>query len=137
MRGIRIPETGRARALRKSQTDAEALLWSRLRGRRLNGLKFVRQEPIGSYFADFVCRELDLVVEVDGATHSTESERRHDERRTEVLRARGYRVVRLANEDVFRNLDGALETIVAAIAQAAEIPSPRARGEGEDEGPGG
>ena len=106
-------------------------------GRRLNGLKFVRQEPIGSYFADFVCRELDLVVEVDGATHSTESERRHDERRTEVLRARGYRVVRLANEDVFRNLDGALETIVAAIAQAAEIPFSRARGEGEDEGPGG
>jgi very-short-patch-repair endonuclease len=108
--------------LRRAQTDAEAMLWNRLRRRGLNGLKFVRQEPIGSYFADFVCREIDLIVEVDGATHSTESERRHDERRSEVLRARGYRVVRLANEDIFRNLEGALETILAAIGEAAESP---------------
>ena len=57
MRGSRIPETRRARVLRQSQTHAETVLWRALRGRSLGGLKFVRQEPIGPYFADFVCRD--------------------------------------------------------------------------------
>ena len=74
MRGLRIPETRRARTLRADAPSAEALLWSRVRARRLGGFKFVRQEPLGPYFADFCCREEKLVVEVDGATHSTEAE---------------------------------------------------------------
>ena len=85
MRGSRIPETRRARVLRRSQTQAEASLWRALRGRGLDGLKFVRQEPIGPYFADFVCRDKRLVVEIDGATHSTDEELRRDSRRTEFL----------------------------------------------------
>jgi very-short-patch-repair endonuclease len=115
MRGSRIPETRRARVLRQSQTQAEAVLWRALRGRRLDGLKFVRQEPIGPYFGDFVCRDEKLVVEIDGATHSTEAELRNDARRTEFLCAHGYRVVRFANEDIYRNLDGVLETIYARV----------------------
>ena len=130
MRGIRIPETGHARQLRKAQTEGERLLWLRLRGRGLNGHKFVRQAPIGPYFADFACRDFGLIVEVDGATHSNESERRHDERRTDFLNARGYRVVRVANDDVFHNLDGVLETILLAISEASTNRSPGARGEG-------
>ena len=88
MRGSRIPETRRARVLRQSQTRAETVLWRALRGRSLGGLKFVRQEPIGPYFADFVCRDKRLVVEIDGATHSTDEELRRDTRRTEFLRGR-------------------------------------------------
>ncbi|MGA8584464.1 MAG: DUF559 domain-containing protein [Roseiarcus sp.] len=78
MRGSQIPETRRARVLRQSQTHAEASLWRALRGRGLDGLKFVRQEPIGPYFADFVCRDKRLVVEIDGATHSTDEDLRGD-----------------------------------------------------------
>ena len=118
MRGSRIPETRRARVLRQSQTQAEAVLWRALRGRRLDGLKFVRQEPIGPYFGDFVCRDEKLVVEIDGATHSTEAELRNDARRTEFLRGNGYRVVRFSNEDVYRNLDGVLDTIYAALNES-------------------
>jgi len=86
-----------------------------LRARGLNGFKFVGQEPIGPYFVDFVCREATLVVEADGATHSTDDEIRGDERRASFLRAQGYRITRVGNDDVYRNLDGVLETILAAI----------------------
>ncbi len=74
MRGLPMHEVKRARELRRAETSAEAKLWNHLRARRLNGFKFVRQEPIGPYFADFVCREEKLIVEVDGATHGMPEE---------------------------------------------------------------
>ncbi|RVL14378.1 endonuclease domain-containing protein, partial [Sinorhizobium meliloti] len=69
MRGANERKTERARGLRQSDNDAEALLWSELRDRRLNGFKFVRQVAVGPYFADFACRDERLVVEVDGSQH--------------------------------------------------------------------
>jgi very-short-patch-repair endonuclease len=115
MRGSQISQARRARVLRKNQTAAESQLWRALRGRRADGFKFVRQEPIGPYFADYICRKEKLIVEIDGATHSTESELQHDLRRTDFLRAQGYRIIRVTNEDVYRNLDGVLETILAKL----------------------
>jgi very-short-patch-repair endonuclease len=115
MRGSRPYETNRSRTLRKNQTSAEKRLWEKLRGRKLNGYKFVRQEPVGPYFADFLCRERALVVEVDGATHSTEEEIAHDQRRDRFLEAEGLRIVRVTNEAVFNEIDGVCETILAAI----------------------
>jgi very-short-patch-repair endonuclease len=115
MRGLRLYETKRARVLRRAQTEAERRLWRRLRARGLNGFKFVRQEAIGPYFADFACREAKLVVEVDGATHSTDDEIRGDQRRAAFLHAQGYRIARFANDEIYRNLDGVMETILAAI----------------------
>ena len=97
------------------QPSAEAKLWSRLRARRLNGFKFVRQEPVGPYFADFCCLEEMLIVEVDGATHSTDAEIAHDARRETLLRTHGYRILRVLNPDVHENLDSVLETILAAL----------------------
>ena len=61
----------RARHLRRNQTTAEAKLWRVLRNRALNGWKFRRQYPIDRFIVDFACVEARLVVEVDGATHST------------------------------------------------------------------
>jgi very-short-patch-repair endonuclease len=136
MRGIRILETRNARSLREDQPQAEALLWRSLRSRRLAGYKFVRQLPIGPYFADFACREAKLVVEVDGATHSTDAERRSDARRANVLHQHGYRIVRFNNDEIYRNLDGVLQTILAQLEKSDaskngdKIPSPRLRGEG-------
>src|SRR5580693_3722830 len=122
MRGSRISETRRARTMRRNQTAAESQLWRALRGRGLKRFKFVRQEPVGPYFADFACREQRLIVEIDGATHSADVELRHDLRRAGFLHAQGYRVVRVTNEDVYRNLDGVLETILAKLT-ASPHPS--------------
>jgi very-short-patch-repair endonuclease len=111
MRGIRIPEARRSRALRRDQTEAERRLWSKLRNRQLAGCKFVRQEPVGPYFVDLLCREHRLIVEVDGATHSTDEEKAYDARRTAFLEREGYKVVRFTNAEVYENMDGVLETL--------------------------
>ncbi len=112
------PETrDRARILRKAETAAEIKLWEQLRNRRLSGLKFVRQLPIGPYVADFVCRECKLIIEVDGATHSSDEEVAYDTRRTAYLEGAGYRVVHVWNLDVFKYLDGVLETVLRAAGK--------------------
>ena len=101
----------RARKLRTSDTAAEQALWEHLRARRLDGLKFVRQLVIGSYIADFACRERKLIVEVDGATHSTDAEQAYDEARTSALEHWGWHVLRVTNTDVFKHRADVLETI--------------------------
>jgi very-short-patch-repair endonuclease len=115
MRGLRIHETKHARELRRDQTTAEERLWRCLRGRKLNGFKFVRQEPIGPYFGDFVCREQKLVVELDGATHGTDMEIERDERRSAYVADQGYRVIRFTNAEVFEAPESVVETILAAL----------------------
>ena len=116
MRGIRLFESRRSRDLRRNPASAEQKLWRKLRNRQLCGVKFVRQEPIGPFFVDFVCRERKLIVEVDGATHSTPEELAGDAMRTEFLQDEGYRIVRVANDEVFHNIDGVCETILNALA---------------------
>ena len=87
-----------ARELRRVPTKAEALLWKRLQGRREDGLKFRRQEPIGPYIADFVCFEAKLVIEVDGSDHLFRI--REDSVRSAWLEGEGFSVLRFKNEDV-------------------------------------
>ncbi|MGY3607332.1 MULTISPECIES: endonuclease domain-containing protein [unclassified Bradyrhizobium] len=105
----------RARSLRASQTSAEAKLWQALRNRKLARWKFRRQHPIDRYIVDFVTLDGKLIVEVDGATHSRDSEIKYDEARTELLEACGFLVVRVSNTDVYENLDGVLETIETSL----------------------
>ena len=119
MRGLRVLETRRARELRRLSPAAERILWSRLRNRGLQGEKFARSEPIGPYFADIVCRGAKLVVEIDGATHSTNEEIAHDRRRTAFLQADGYRVLRFANERVYENVAAVIDEIARALAESA------------------
>ena len=107
----------RARALRQDDTEAERRLWEELRDRRLDGFKFVRQLPIGPYFADFACRERKLVVEADGATHGTGPEVRHDEIRTRFLEEQGWVVLRVQNMDVFTARTAVCDTILLALTQ--------------------
>lgn len=112
MRGTQPWRTNRARALRSPQPASEEKLWEELRNRRLDGFKFVRQLPVGDYFADFACRDAMLIVEVDGATHATEAEIAADAERTAALEGMGYRVVRVSSDDVERNIDGVLEWLL-------------------------
>jgi very-short-patch-repair endonuclease len=122
MRGADKIRTGLARRLRRNSTDAESRLWNHLRSRLIGGHKFVRQQPIGRYVVDFVCREKRLVIEVDGGQHLENS---RDETRDRTIRARNYRVVRFWNNDIMNNMDGVLETIAEALqADAAPHPVP-------------
>jgi very-short-patch-repair endonuclease len=106
----------RARALRKNETAAEQRLWEELRSSRLNGYKFVRQLPIGPYFADFACRSAKLIVEVDGATHGDAHEVAHDEKRTQFLKEQGWAVHRVWNEDVFKERNAVCDGILLALS---------------------
>lgn len=117
MRGPDRFQLPRARELRRETTRAEAHLWEQLRARRLQDAKFVRQHPVGPYVADFACRRLKLVIEVDGATHSTDEDRERDAKRTAFLGAQGFRVLRVSNDEVMNGMDEVLTLISAAIAE--------------------
>ena len=112
MRTKQHEATARAEELRADLTPVERSLWHRVRARRLCGHKFVRQGPVGPYYADFLCREVKLVVELDGGQHA---ESTHDERRDTYFVEHRYRVLRFWNEDVTRDIASVCETIVAAI----------------------
>jgi very-short-patch-repair endonuclease len=108
MRGHNENSIRIARKLRANQTDAETVLWNRIRNRQIDGHKFVRQYPISGYICDFVCREKMLVIEVDGGQHN---ESKADEIRDRRLNDEGYKVIRFWNNDVLGNMDGVLTAI--------------------------
>ena len=99
-----------ARSMRQEPAPAEQKLWRCLRNGQLNGFKFRRQVGFRKYIADFYCAECNLVVELDGDSHSERVE--YDEKRTALLRAEGLAVVRFVNTDVFDHLDAVLEAIL-------------------------
>jgi very-short-patch-repair endonuclease len=104
----------RAKNMRREPTEAEKRLWGGLRNRRLGGLKFHRQVPIGRYIVDFLNREHRLVFEVDGDTHGEGVAIAFDARRTEYLETLGFRVHRVINLEVMRNVDEVLQGIYDA-----------------------
>jgi very-short-patch-repair endonuclease len=109
--------------LRRNQTDAERVLWFRLRDRRLRGLKFKRQVPIDRYVVDFCCSDARLIIELDGGQHATRIS--EDASRTKILDAMGYLVLRFWNNDVMQNIDGVLEEISNTLKQhRSEPPHP-------------
>jgi very-short-patch-repair endonuclease len=123
-----------ARRLRQKQTDAERLLWFRLRDRRLVGWKFKRQVPIDRFIVDFFCPDAKLILEIDGGQH--DERRARDENRTVLLESKGYLVLRFWNNDVIGNMEGVLEEVLNTIAQAGPPhpnphPNPLPKGERE------
>jgi very-short-patch-repair endonuclease len=101
--------------LRRDQTDAEKTLWARLRSKRLMGIKFRRQQPIGPYVVDFINFDSRLVVEIDGGHHGQDNMRNKDKKRTMWLQQRGYQVIRFWDNEVLQNIDGVLEKILTAL----------------------
>ncbi|MBN9077047.1 MAG: endonuclease domain-containing protein [Rhizobiales bacterium] len=112
--------TERARRLRTDETEAEYRLWGELRGRYLNGYKFVRQIPLGPYVVDFVCRRKRLVIEVDGSQHA---ESAGDFTRTAWLNDQGYSVLRFWNDEVLRERRAVLETFLGSMPARSVAPS--------------
>lgn len=102
-----------ARKLRRQMTDAETILWSRLRYHPVH--KFRRQHPIGVFAADFACVAAGLVIEVDGATHSSDAEVQYDIAREAYMAERGWRTIRIPNDDVYKRLHDVLDYIVREV----------------------
>ena len=104
-----------ARTLRQNMTDAENRMWYYLRNRRLAGYKFVRQHTIGKYIADFICRDKNLIIEIDGGQHMEATT--YDIRRTAYLEGLGYQIFRVWNHEVFNNIEGVTRQILNLIEQ--------------------
>ena len=128
-------DTTRARDLRNAAIPAERRLWSILARRALGGYKFSRQMPIGPYFADFLCREAKLVIEVDGYSHDLRLG--HDARRDAFLAAEGYAVLRFTNDEVMHSLEGVAYVIAQSLVSRCPPPTPPASGRGEEARPPG
>ncbi len=120
--------TDRARELRTAASYPERLLWQQLRSSKL-GHKFSHQMPIGPYFADFLCRDLSLMVELDGDSHDQRVA--HDVRRDEYCRSLGFEILRFSNADVMDNLEGVVLHIAATLARLP-TPSPSRKREGSE-----
>ena len=105
----------RARNLRNNPTPQEKILWSYLKNKNLNGLKFRRQYPIGKYIVDFVCIELKLIIELDGGQHNEDKNIIYDSERTKFLESNGYNVVRFWNNDIDNNIEGVYEKLLELV----------------------
>ncbi|GIK84871.1 MAG: hypothetical protein BroJett026_03520 [Betaproteobacteria bacterium] len=111
-----------ARQMRANASDAERVLWRHLRACRFDGHKFKRQQAIGPYIVDFVCFSSRLIVEVDGGQHLESSS---DVRRDAWLRAQGFKVLRLWNNDVLKRTESALEEILRQLPPSPPAPPPQ------------
>jgi very-short-patch-repair endonuclease len=114
------PVQQRAKELRKNMTPAEGVLWERLRRRRLAGIKFRRQHPIGACIVDFYCAEARLAIEVDGGIHRQQVNA--DASRSQKLEEHGYRVLRFTNQQIKANLENILSIIQAACQLKTPLP---------------
>lgn len=121
------------RELREKGTDAEKILWSHLRNRRLGGLKFRRQHSIGTYIVDFLHVDTNTIIELDGDVHfSLEKQMEKDKVRQQWLESNGFKVVRYNNNDIFNNLDCILDEIYHNLTNSwpdLTLPSPHRRGD--------
>jgi very-short-patch-repair endonuclease len=119
------PETiNRSRDLRRQLTDAERLLWWKLRDLNNRGWHFRRQAPFRAYYLDFAEHSARVVVELDGSHHGEPKQLEHDAIRDRVLTKEGYLVLRFPNHEVFDNLDGVAECIIRTVTERRPSPPP-------------
>lgn len=109
-----------ARENRHNMTEAESALWQYIRSEQL-GYKFLRQHVIGDYIVDFLCRETNLIIEIDGEYHLEGEQQQLDLIRTQWLEERGYKVIRFTNDDVLFNIDKTIEIIKNNILWKKEM----------------
>jgi len=114
--------TKKRKYLRNNMTKAEIILWSKIKGKQINGLKFRRQYGIKNYIVDFYCPKLNLAIEIDGDVHGYNSQITYDKQRQRDIEALGIKVLRYTNNDVFHNIEGVLQDILSAISQPHLAP---------------
>ncbi len=111
-----------AKTLRQQATFPERLLWSRLRRGQIHGHRFRRQHPIANYVVDFYCVDANLIIEVDGNSHI--GQKQHDRDRQNHLESLGYRVLRVTNDDILKEIDSVVEGVAHAVKHAADDRHP-------------
>jgi very-short-patch-repair endonuclease len=102
----------RARELRKQMPRPEAMMWNALRTLKPLGFHFRRQVPLRRYYADFACHHPKLVIEIDGRSHTNPG---YDAERDAFMRKEGYRILRVGNDDVLREIDGVMLAVSHAL----------------------
>jgi very-short-patch-repair endonuclease len=102
---------GYSRELRKNMTNAERLLWSKVRKKQLRGNQFYRQRIIGNYIVDFYCPKAKLIIEIDGGQHYDNDGIKKDRIRDKYIKNQGLKVLRFSDRDIFENLNGVIEKI--------------------------
>jgi very-short-patch-repair endonuclease len=122
---LKRPNIPISRTLRKNQTDAERKLWSVLRNRQLNGIKFRRQFSINKYILDFYAPEFKIAIEADGGQHYTDEGKTKDNTRTEALALQGIRMLRFSDSDILLNIEGVCEMILRTTGNHENTPSPQ------------
>jgi len=100
-----------SRELRRNMTDAERLLWLKIRRKQLNEYQFYRQKVIGNYIVDFYCPKAGLIIELDGGQHYSSKGEVNDRKRDAYMKRLGLRVLRFSDKEVLKNLKGVLEAI--------------------------
>lgn len=110
-----------AKKLRKNSTKSEVILWKELLCKSKMGVRFLRQRPIDNYIADFFCKELKLIIEVDGYSHNFKYDK--DIERDQRLYSLGYTVLRIPDEDVFNDILNVEREIRAKIKELTNSPS--------------
>jgi very-short-patch-repair endonuclease len=100
-----------SRELRKNITDAEKLLWSKIRGKQFKGYQFYRQKTISNYIVDFYCPKAHLIIEVDGGQHYSSEGKEKDRQRDRILEGMGLTVLRFSDREVFENGEAVLGKI--------------------------
>ena len=96
----------KARFLRNNMTEQERKFWDIIKNKQFYGYRFLRQYCIGNYIVDFICRSKKVVIEIDGGQHNFDKNMEYDNKRTEYLLSRGYKIIRFWNNDIDNNLDG-------------------------------
>ena len=119
-----MPNTERARTLRKKPTWAEKLMWNWLRDRRFSAYKFRRSYPCGIYYLDFFCQEASLSIELDGGQHGFPDQQAHDAERTKFLASMGIKELRFWNGQLRREKQFVRDVIFNALQERAPLPLP-------------
>jgi len=114
------PTMEAARILRKNMTKPENILWERLKGNQVCGLRFRRQHPIDFFIADFYCHAAKLVIEVDGEIHGIQNE--YDDGRSAEMEKYGIKVIRFKNDYVENNIDKVVKIIESIVINRLKSP---------------
>jgi very-short-patch-repair endonuclease len=118
----RTSEKTKRQQLRRNMTKAEFMLWQKLKGKQLEGVKFRSQYGVGRFVVDFYCTELKLAIEIDGESHFQDGVQEYDQQRQAFIESVVILFLRFTNDDVYRNLEGVLERIIQKIGELRNDP---------------
>ncbi len=119
-KGARPTIFSRAKNLRENMTETEAMLWEKLRNKKLLNYKFRRQHPINNYIVDFYCHKLRLIIEVDGGYHTPIEQKKIDKERSAILEFQDLKVIRFTNKEIIENLLDVIDEIKVIARQLEE-----------------